>query len=224
MARGTIISTAVERRQANQLPRQVGNTRPGRQAQTPQQDLHNKHEAETLLTAEAEGGQRRDLCGCQQGDTRRLPGALAGSNGPNMGRIDTIAHAAIVRHRIVPELGTVPLAQLDAISSKASMQLNKRYTPGTVRVTHAVLDAALARAVKWRLIPRNPADDAILPAIPRPTAVVWSGRRVRRIPWGRAVTTALRRYGNSRWTAACGSERSWYSAGETWHSTETSLP
>jgi integrase len=82
---------------------------------------------------------------------------------------------SVVRRRIVPELGAIPLAQLDAITVQTfyAGQI-KRYAPSTVWVTHGVLDEALARAVKWRLIPRNPTDDAILPTIPRPTAVVWS--------------------------------------------------
>jgi integrase len=83
--------------------------------------------------------------------------------------------ASVVRHRIVPALGTVPLAQLDAITVQSFYADQvKRYAPNTVRVTHAVLDAALGRAVKWRLIPRNPTDDALLPSISRPAPVVWT--------------------------------------------------
>lgn len=85
------------------------------------------------------------------------------------------ARASVVRHRIVPELGATPLAKLDALMVQSYYAgLNKQYEPSTVRATHSVQDAALARAVKWCLIPRNPADDALLPSTPRPTATVWS--------------------------------------------------
>lgn len=85
------------------------------------------------------------------------------------------ARESVVRCRIVPGLGQTQLAKLDALMVQSFYAgLNKTYAPGTVRATHSVLDAALARAVRWRLIARNPADDALLPSSPRPTAHVWS--------------------------------------------------
>ncbi|MCA9879549.1 MAG: site-specific integrase [Thermomicrobiales bacterium] len=84
-------------------------------------------------------------------------------------------YRSIIRARIAPEIGEIPLAQLGAITVQTYYAaLTARYAPATVRGTHAVLDAALARAVTWRLIARNPADDATLPAIPRPAPTVWT--------------------------------------------------
>lgn len=85
------------------------------------------------------------------------------------------SRTSIIKTRIVPALGRVPLAQLDPITIQTFYaDQARRYAPATVRHTHMVLGAALARAVKWRLIPRNPTDDALLPSLPRPTATVWS--------------------------------------------------
>lgn len=44
--------------------------------------------------------------------------------------------------------------------------LSARYAPRTVRVTHAALAQALAQAVVWGHLPRNPATGLILPRIP----------------------------------------------------------
>lgn len=94
---------------------------------------------------------------------------------PTLAESTLRARSSVVRHRIVPELGAVPLAKLDALMVQSYYAgLNKQYAPSTVRATHSVLDAALGRAVKWRLIARNPADDALLPSTPRPAATVWS--------------------------------------------------
>jgi integrase len=44
--------------------------------------------------------------------------------------------------------------------------LGRRYAPRTVRATHGSLDAALAQAVAWGHLPRNPADGITLPRVP----------------------------------------------------------
>lgn len=80
-----------------------------------------------------------------------------------------------VRVRITPAIGAIPLAKLDALTLQTFYAgLTARYAPATVRATHALLDVALTRAVSWHLISRNPADNATLPAVPRPAAAVWS--------------------------------------------------
>ena len=137
--------------------------------------FRTKHEADTHVTAKQQQvneGTYIDASKETLGDyLERWLEAMA----PTWAESTLRGHRAIVRLRIAPELGMVPLAQLDPITVQSFYTIQvKRYAPGTVRVTHAVLTAALARAVKWRLIPHNPANDAILPGIPRPTAVVWS--------------------------------------------------
>ena len=50
--------------------------------------------------------------------------------------------------------------------------------PSTIRRVHATLHSALANAVRWRLIPYNPAGGAELPAVSRVEMKVWSGEQL----------------------------------------------
>lgn len=87
----------------------------------------------------------------------------------------TYAYAVIVRSRIVPGLGTVPLGTLDALTlSRFYRTLAQRYAPTTVTATHTCLRAALKQAVRWRLILRAPTDDVTLPAGKAKPKAVWS--------------------------------------------------
>lgn len=84
-------------------------------------------------------------------------------------------YQSTVRSRILPYIGAIPLAQLDAAQVQALYSaLAARYAAHTVRGTHSVLNSALSRAVQWRLIPHNPADNAILPSVPRAAPKVWN--------------------------------------------------
>lgn len=80
--------------------------------------------------------------------------------------------ASIVDKHLKPSLGSIPLSKLHP------MHLQSYYTdalrsgrkdgkgglaPRTVIKHHAVLHAALKQAVKWQLLPRNPADAVDLP-------------------------------------------------------------
>src|SRR5215213_11232526 len=50
------------------------------------------------------------------------------------------AYAVIVRTRIVPALGTVPLGKLDALTlSRFYRKLGERYAPTTITATHTAL-------------------------------------------------------------------------------------
>lgn len=62
-------------------------------------------------------------------------------------------------------LGAVKLANLSpvAIQELYGDMLSRGLSARTVRLTHAVLDNALKQAVKWRLMPLNPADAVDLP-------------------------------------------------------------
>jgi integrase len=122
------------------------------------------------------------------------------------------------RVHIVPALGRVQLQSLDA------GMLNRFYgdllatgrqrgsqSPGlkarTVRYIGTILHAALDDAVRWRLIPLNPADQADPPAASEakaPEMKVWTGEQVRRFlalcegdryywPWLFLATTGCRR-------------------------------
>jgi integrase len=90
-------------------------------------------------------------------------------------------YAVIVRTRIVPALGTVPLSQIDALTlSRFYRTLAQVYAPTTVTATHTCLRAALRQAVKWRLIPRAPTDDVTLPVGKAKVKTVWSAEEARR--------------------------------------------
>jgi integrase len=80
------------------------------------------------------------------------------------------------RLRIVPELGSVTLGNLDQITIQAMYaRLLERGTPAaTVLQTHKLLHTALAQAVAWRLLPRNPADGVSVPRVPASVPVVWT--------------------------------------------------
>jgi integrase len=137
--------------------------------------VHTKHEAETLLTEKQQQVNEGSYVNASKESLSDYLERWLEAMAPTWAESTHRGHQSTVRNRIAPELGMVPLAKLDAVTVQTFYAgLTKRYAPGTVWVTHGVLDSALARAVKWRLIPHNPTDDAILPNTPRPTAVVWT--------------------------------------------------
>jgi integrase len=78
------------------------------------------------------------------------------------------SYCEIARLYIRPTLGTRRVDKLTPLEIQAWVnQLADRYTPNVVRNAHARLRAALAVAVRWGFIARNPADGATLPRIPR---------------------------------------------------------
>jgi integrase len=90
-------------------------------------------------------------------------------------------YQVIVRTRIVPALGTVPLGTLDALAlSRFYRKLGERYAPTTVTSTHTCLRAALKQAVRWRLVPRAATDDVTLPVGKAKVKVVWTAEEARR--------------------------------------------
>jgi integrase len=72
-----------------------------------------------------------------------------------------------VRHHLTPALGRVKLARLTAahIQSLYAQKLRDGLAPATVRLTHAVLHRALDQAVRFNLIPSNPAERVDPPKI-----------------------------------------------------------
>lgn len=65
-----------------------------------------------------------------------------------------------LRLHVIPEIGSVRLARLapQALSLLYQRLLDKGLSARTVQLTHAILHRALRQAVRWRLIPVNPAD------------------------------------------------------------------
>ena len=110
-----------------------------------------------------------------------------------------------VRRHIIPRLGRIKLAQLQPAHVQglyAAMQ-KQGLAPKTIRNAHGVLHAALGRAVRWGLIPRNVASLATPPKGKSPefrTLTVEEAKRLGRVTQGRrwapmlllALTTGLR--------------------------------
>jgi integrase len=72
-----------------------------------------------------------------------------------------------LRHHIIPSIGRVKLSKLSPANVQAlyAAKLRDGLKPSSVRYIHAVLHRALEQAVKWNLIPRNPARAADPPKI-----------------------------------------------------------
>jgi integrase len=75
----------------------------------------------------------------------------------------------IVRSHVVPALGQRKLSTLrpDAIQRLYAAKLAEGLAPSTVTKIHTVLHRALATAVRWHYLARNPTDDVDRPAAPR---------------------------------------------------------
>ena len=84
----------------------------------------------------------------------------------------------IVRTRITPRLGEVPLARLTPMHLDGFYRdLAKTYAPSTIATTRAVMSAALKCAVRWRLLPHNPHEGVRLPrTASNPKRPIWTGR------------------------------------------------
>ena len=93
----------------------------------------------------------------------------------------TYTYRSIVSNRIIPHLGSVPLAKLTPLDVQACYRAlgEAGYAPKTIRLTHTVLRQALAQAVRWRLVPTNSADAADLPAARRTEIVAWTAEQAR---------------------------------------------
>jgi integrase len=76
---------------------------------------------------------------------------------------------ALVRLHIAPEIGTIPLARLSPqdVQELLNRKLHAGLSPRSVQYIRAVLRSALARAVKWDLVPRNVCDSVSPPRVPR---------------------------------------------------------
>ena len=91
-----------------------------------------------------------------------------------------------VRKYLTPGLGHIHVQKLGAPAINAlyaDMQLpaasGRRLSAASVRRVHATLHRALADAVRWQLLPRNPAATADPPRAPRPEMKVWTAEHLR---------------------------------------------
>lgn len=96
---------------------------------------------------------------------------------PDIAASTWVGYEQKIRLYLEPELGDVPLAELTAFRIDAAYTAlrtrpgirRKELSPTTVHHCHTVLHAALAQAVKWGWIDRNPADQASPPAVAEST-------------------------------------------------------
>lgn len=88
---------------------------------------------------------------------------------------------ALVRNHLTPALGTRPLAKLTGadLAELYADRLRSGLHPRTVHHIHACAHKAFAQAVRWRLIDRNPADDADPPTVPPRTVKALSPDQLR---------------------------------------------
>jgi integrase len=83
-------------------------------------------------------------------------------------------YCSIVRANLIPALGNIRLSKLQAVAiSAAYSDALSRLAPRTVNHMHVVFSGALRQAVRWRLLPRNPADDVDPPKVERHEMKVW---------------------------------------------------
>jgi integrase len=95
-------------------------------------------------------------------------------------------YAEIVRKNIVPVLGSIVLTKLKpmhiAEAYAKALEGGRRdgaggLSPSTVHYMHRVLKQALAHAVRWQMLPRNPADAVDPPKVERPAMNVYDMRQ-----------------------------------------------
>ncbi|MCL6598957.1 MAG: site-specific integrase [Alicyclobacillus macrosporangiidus] len=84
----------------------------------------------------------------------------------------------LVEHRILPQLGSVRLADLKPAHLQAAyrawLESDPPLSPRSVRYAHALIHAALDRALKWGLVARNVADAVDPPRQERHEITVWT--------------------------------------------------
>ncbi len=79
------------------------------------------------------------------------------------------------------QIGTAALGRLSPpMIAEAYRVLGERLAPSTLRITHAVLRAALSQAVRWRMRRDNPADYVTLPAVTAEGETVWTAEEASR--------------------------------------------
>lgn len=123
-------------------------------------------------------------------------------------------YRATIERWIVPHLGAHAVQRLAASHLNAFYAMllerggkgGRPLSPRSVRLTHSILRKALSDAVRWNMLPRNPADAADPPKQTASGAAqnVWTARQARafiesvaddrlRVLWALAIATGMRR-------------------------------
>jgi len=91
------------------------------------------------------------------------------------------SYAATVRVHLAPALGGVPLRNVSAqaIQRYIGQKLQAGLSAKTVRYHRTILREALAHAVKWGLLQKNPADPTDAPRVVRREMRVWDEEQAR---------------------------------------------
>jgi integrase len=78
---------------------------------------------------------------------------------------------SVITHHLLPSLGEMPLWKLTArhCDQLYATMAASGSGPSRVRCAHVVLHRAVAQAVRWGWLPRNPVSAATRPAVPRTT-------------------------------------------------------
>lgn len=117
------------------------------------------------------------------------------------------SYAANLRNHVLPQLGSHRLQHVSpAMLNKLYGDLTERLSVATVRYVHAITRHALADAVRWDRLARNPAERAMRPrpSAAKPAMHTWSADELRRFlhhvrgdrlyaAWRLLATTGMRR-------------------------------
>lgn len=91
-----------------------------------------------------------------------------------------ITHRSILRTRILPHLGTIPLRDLTPAHIRAwHATLAPHYSPTSINAAHVLLSTALRAAVDWELVPRNAASRVTPPRVAVNIPDPWLPEQVR---------------------------------------------
>ena len=149
---------------------------------------------------------------------------------PNVRTATANRYELIIEQYTVPRIGSIKLKKLTTrhlqklykeLLESGRIHVGKNQDKGlsttTVRSVHLMLHCALDRAVKERLIPRNPCEDCIVPKPRKLDMKILPPEHIH------AYLEAAERRGCSpcfiwNWSAACGRENWWPCGGMTWTS------
>lgn len=131
---------------------------------------------------------------------------------PSLAPSTVADYRRMINQYLVPRLGRHRLAKLTSVDvTKFNAEMlagggkdGRPLSPRTVVYAQSVLGRALADAVRWGMIPRNPAHGLARPKVPKPDMTVWTAEHARRFLqhaaddrqfalWLLLLTTGLRR-------------------------------
>ena len=100
---------------------------------------------------------------------------------PSVRRSTYHRYSDIVRRRIVPHIGGIPLSRLSPLHVQGMLSALERegVSARGRQMVYDELHHALAQAVRWNMVPRNVCDAVTRPRAPRPTMQVLSPEEVK---------------------------------------------